>query len=140
MGECADCGAQARDEFPDRRRLLDEALEPPPRYRRGAHGPAAPSRRRAVIVKFDAGVGPFVFVRLVADGEIEAPKPKLDRMREQFAQMQRAWAVMRHRGVVLVARQYVVIAIAEQDGEIRRRPGVADFDAADVEAMADFRI
>ena len=32
------------------------------------------------------------------------------------------------------------LPMREQDGEIRRRPGVADFDAADMEAMADFRI
>ena len=61
-------------------------------------------------------------------------------MREQFAQMQRAGSVVRHRGIVFVTRQHVVIAIAEHNGEIRRRPGVADFDAADMEPVADFRI
>ena len=93
-----------------------------------------------MIVKFYAGIGPFVLIRLVADGEIEAPKPKLDRVREQFAQMQRAGSIVRHRGVVLVARQDVVVAIAEHNGEIRRHPVIADFDAADMEPVAGFRI
>ena len=61
-------------------------------------------------------------------------------MREQLAQMQRAGPVMRHGGGVVVARQHVVIAIAEYDREIRRRPGFADLDAADVEKVLEVRI
>src|ERR1700731_4824206 len=133
MGERTDRGTQAQDEFPERWRLLDEALEAAPRRRRHAHRPAAPARRRAMIVELYAGIGPFVLVRLVADGEIETPHAELDRMREQFAQMQRAGPVVRQQGVVFVARQHVVVAVAEQYGEIRRRPGVANFDAADME-------
>jgi hypothetical protein len=55
-----------------------------------------------VIVEFYAGIGPFVLVRLVADGEIEAPHAELDRVGKQLAQMQRAGPIVRQRGVVFV--------------------------------------
>src|SRR5271165_3968267 len=60
----AQCGAQPRGEPPDRRRLLDVALEAPPHDRQRAGRPAAPARRGTVIEQAQALVAPFALVTL----------------------------------------------------------------------------
>ena len=84
-------------------------------------------------------VRPFQLVWFIADGEIEALELEPDRVREQLAQVKRAWAVMRQFSVV-IAREQVVVAIAEYDADIRRRAGGSDFHPADMDHVPRFRI
>src|SRR5271155_2546587 len=125
--------------MPQDRRLLDEALGVAPRDRGDACRPATPGRGRAVIVKRQADVGPFQLVLLITDGEIETPHADLECVRQKLAQVQHAGTVT-GQAAVAIARQYMVVAVAEQDREIRRRAGRADIDAADMGEMPRIRV
>ena len=57
----------------------------------------------------------------------------------QLAQVQRAGPIMGHLAIN-VAREHVVVAIAENDAEIRRRANRSDLDTADVNQMPQLRV
>ena len=99
----------------------------------------APGCGCRVVVQLQLGVGPFQLVWLVADREIEALEAKLDRVRHEFAQMKRARSVVCDFGID-IAREHVVVAIAENDAEVGRRAAIADLHAADVNQVPRFWI
>ena len=88
-----------------------------------------------MVEQFETAIGPFQLVRLIANREVEPPQAAAYCIGEQLAQMQRARTVLRDRRGIVVTRQHVVIAIAENDGEVRCHQCTADFDAADVKLV-----
>jgi len=137
--ERSDHGTDAADHGPRQRRLLDKPLEPPPRDRQEIHRPAAPCGSRAVIEQSQTQIGPFQLVALVTDREIESPQPELDRISKKLAQVERAGPVTGQL-VIAIARQHMIIAVAERNREIRRRACCSDFQTTDMGQVPRLRI
>ena len=75
---------------PQRRRVLDPALEPLQREHGMATSAPRQRRRRDVVVELELGVAPIALVALVADGEIEHRAAALDGVVHEIVQMRRA--------------------------------------------------
>ena len=73
-----------RGELPQYRRLLDESFDPATYGPKPSRRHAAPGDGRRIIEQLQVDVGPFLFVRLVADREIETLQAELDRVSHEF--------------------------------------------------------
>src|SRR5229473_6942284 len=120
-------------------RLLDETPQRAARKGRAARRPAAPAHAGDVIVELQGGVGPFLLVWFIADGEIETRKSALDRVPEKLAQVDRTGTIAGQLAVV-VARQHMVVAVAKREAEIGGHQGRSDRQAADMDQAGRIRI
>src|SRR5262249_49626204 len=115
--------------------MLDRALGVAPAERRRGGRKAAQRQRGGMVEQLLLGLAPVALVGLVADGEVEALAAAPDRVLQQLAQVCGTRTKPRDLAVI-VAREDMIVAVAEGEPEIDRCPGVADVETAEMHERA----
>jgi len=101
--------------------------------------PAAPRCGCDVIVESQRCIAPFPLVWFVSDSEIKASQAKPNRVAQKITKVRRAGTEAGQLTAV-VARQYMIVTVAERESEICGRRGCSDFQTADMDQIAHSRV
>ena len=116
---------------PERRGLLDQALDASKLRKSESKQFAARGGRLQIIIQPQFGVCPVMLVRFIADREIEKATAPLGGPPEELVQVRAAWAEACKLSVC-VTRQDQIIAISELQSHARRGNLLADVKTADM--------